>query len=147
MKIVLLNDIEKLGSAGDMVTVKNGYARNMLIPAGMAVKADRSNLRMLEAQRTRAEAKSLRDVKTHKSMAARLSKTELVAKVQTGEEDKMFGAVTSLDIAELLSAQEIEIDRRIIDLPDPIKSLGVYNIPVKLHADVVAHVKVRVIKE
>ncbi len=146
IKVVLQNDIPKLGAAGEVVTVKDGYARNYLIPAGLALKADPSNLRRLEAQRKAVEARMLRDLKTHQSMATRLSRTELSAYVQTGEEDRMFGAVTSSDIAQMLAEKGIDIDRRIIDLPDPIKALGVYNVPVKLHADVTAFVKLRVEK-
>lgn len=147
MKIVLLTDVEKLGQAGDMVTVKDGYARNFLVPSGMAVRADPKNLRQLEAQRKAAEAKNLRELRTHKALAARLSKCTLTTRVKVGEEDRMFGAVTSTDIAEMLEAQDIEIDRRIIDLPEPIKALGVYTVPVKIHADVEAHVTVKVVRE
>ncbi|NQT35469.1 50S ribosomal protein L9 [bacterium] len=147
MKIVLTTDIDNLGQAGDMITVKDGYARNFLIPTGMAVKADPKNLKLLEAQRKAAEAKAFREVKTHKSLAARLSSITLTTTAQVGEEDRMFGAVTSADITELLAAQGLEIDRRIIDLPEPIKALGVYTIPIKLHAEVTAHVKVKVVKE
>jgi len=147
MKIVLLSDVEKLGSTGDVVTVKDGYARNYLIPIGYALKADTRNVRMLKAQQQIAEAKVLRELKTHKAMQMRLAKTELTAKVKTGEEDKMFGAVTSVDIAEMLNEKGIEIDRRIIDLPEPIKALGIYNVKVRLHANVNAMVKVRVEKE
>ncbi len=145
MKIVLVTDVEKLGSAGEVVTVKDGYARNLLIPAGMALKADPSNLRKLEAQQKSIENKMLREMKTHQAVAMRLSKTELTAKVQVGEEDRMFGAVTSVDIAALLQEKGIEIDRRIIDLPEPIKALGVYTVPVKIHADVTGQIKLRVI--
>ena len=147
MKIVLLTDIEKLGQAGDMITVKDGYARNFLVPSGMAVRADPKNLRQLEAQRKAAEAKNLRELRTHKALASRLSKCTLTTRVKVGEEDKMFGAVTSADIAEMLAKQEIEIDRRTIDLPEPIKALGIYTVPVKIHADVEAHVTVKVVKE
>lgn len=144
MKIVLLNDFDKLGVTGDVVVVKDGYARNYLIPGGLALKADPRNLKMLEAQKRIAEAKVLREVKTHKAMAARLTKTELIARVQVGEEDRIFGAVTSANIAEMLAEKGVEIDRRIINLPEPIKALGVYNVPVRLHKDVTAFVKVRV---
>lgn len=146
MKIVLLTDIDKLGEAGEIVTVKDGYARNYLIPTKMAVKADARNLRMLEAQRRAVEARTMSEMKTHKSMAARLAQLELIARVQVGEEDRMFGAVTSNDIAGMLAEKGIEIDRRIIDLSEPIKSLGVYTVSVKLHAGVNAVVKVRVEK-
>jgi len=147
MKVVLLNEINKLGQAGDLIDVKPGYARNFLIPTGMAVKADPSNLKQLEAQRKSAEARALREVRTHKSLATRLAKAVLTTKVQVGEEDRMHGAVTSSDISAMLAEEGIEIDRRIIDLPEPIKALGVYNVPIKLHADVIAHVKVKVVKE
>ncbi len=147
MKVILLNDIEKLGQAGDMVTVKDGYARNFLVPTGMAVKADPKNLRQLEAQRKAAEARTMRELRTHKALAARLAKCTLTTKVKVGEEDKMFGAVTSQDICDMLAQQDIDIDRRTIDLPEPIKALGVYTIPVKIHTDVEAHVTLKVIKE
>ncbi len=147
MKIVLLSDVEKLGATGDVVTVKDGYARNYLIPIGYALKANTRNVKMLKAQQKVAESKVLRELKTYKAVQMRLAKTELVAKVKTGEEEKMFGAVTSADIGQMLAEKGIEIDRRIIDLPDPIKALGVYNVRVRLHANVVAMVKVRVEKE
>ena len=104
-------------------------------------------MRMLEAQRRVAEAKTLRELKTHKSMATRLTGTELVTQLRVGEEERVFGAVTSANIADMLAEKGINIDRRNIDLSDPIKALGVYNVPVKLHADVTAFVKVRVEKE
>lgn len=146
IKIVLQNDVPKLGAAGEVITVKDGYARNYLIPAGLALKADPSNMRRLEAQRKAVESRMLREMKTHQALAIRLSRTEVIARVQTGEEDRMFGAVTSSDIASMLAEKGVEIDRRIIDLPDPIKALGVYNVPVKIHADVTAFVKLRVEK-
>lgn len=147
MKIVLLTEVDKLGSTGDVVTVKNGYARNLLIPAGMALKMTPQNMKLIEASRIEKEVRVLREVKTHHAMAARLAKTELTIKMQVGEEDKMFGAVTSADIAAALADQDLEIDRRIIDLSEPIKSLGVYNIPVKLHASVIARVKLNIVKD
>lgn len=147
MKIVLLEDIEKLGVTGDVVTVKDGYARNFLIPAGFALYANPRNLKMLEAQKRVAEAKIMRELKTHKAMAMKLAQSELIFKVQTGSNEKIFGAVTSANIAQKLGERGVEIDRRIIDLPDPIKSLGVFNVPVKLHSEITAHVKVRVEKD
>ena len=147
MKVVLLNDIEKLGETGDIVTVKDGFARNYLIPANHALKADPRNLKMLEAQKRVAEAKTMRELKTHKAMSARLLKTELITHLKVGEEDKVFGAITSANISEMLAEKGIEIDRRILDLPEPIKALGVFNVPVKLHADFTTIVKVRVEKE
>ncbi len=147
MKIVLLEDISNLGDVSDIVTVKDGYARNYLIPSGKALPATKGNMKVLESIRKSIEAKSLRELKTHKALATRLSKIELTARVHTGEEDRMFGAVTSTDIAEMLAEKGIEIDRRIIELSEPIKALGIYNIPVRLHADVIATVKIRVEKD
>ncbi len=146
MKIVLLQDVTKLGIAGDVVTVKDGYGRNFLVPAGKALLASPKSLKLLEHQKQIATAKSERELKTHRSVAQKLSKVEVTAKVQTGEEDRMFGAVTSSDIAELLAAQGVEIDRRLIQLDEPIKALGIYTVPVKIHAEVEAHIRVRVVK-
>ena len=146
MKILLLQDYAKLGAAGAVVTVKDGYARNFLIPAGFAAVADARNVKALDARRKTAEVRAIREVKTHKSLAARLAQLDLVAPMLVGEEDRMFGAVTASDIAELLARQGVEVDRRIIALDEPIKALGVYTIPVKLHADVEAHVRLRVVK-
>ncbi|MBM3327564.1 MAG: 50S ribosomal protein L9 [Calditrichaeota bacterium] len=146
MRIVLKTEVDKLGKTGDIVTVKDGYARNYLIPAGLALLADERNLKALEAQRRQAETRALREMKTHQAVAQRMAKIELTATVQVGEEDRMFGAVTATDIAELLAAQGIEIDRRIIALEEPIKALGVYTVPIKLHAGVEAHIKIRVEK-
>lgn len=146
MKIVLLQDVAKLGNAGDVVTVKDGYGRNFLIPASLAALANPKNLKFLEHQKSVAEAKVLKELKTHKAVAQRIAKAEVVAKVQVGEEDKMFGAVTTSDIAELLAAQGVEIDRRLIQLDEPIKALGIYTVPIKLHADVDAIVRVKVVK-
>ena len=147
MKIVLLEDINNLGNASEIVTVKDGYARNFLIPSGKALAATKGNMKVMESIRKSIESKSLRELKTHKAMTIRLSKVELIAKVQTGEEDRMFGAVTSTDIGQMLSEKGIEIDRRIIELPEPIKALGIYNVPIRLHADVIATVKIRVEKD
>lgn len=146
MKIVLLSDVEKLGQAGDVVAVKDGFGRNFLIPTGKAMLADPRNLKMLEAQRRAASAKAERGMKSHRTFAQRLAKIEVTAKVYVGEEDRMFGAVTSSDIAELLAKQGVEIDRRWIALDEPIKALGIYTVPVKLHADVEAHIRVKVVK-
>jgi large subunit ribosomal protein L9 len=146
MKIVLLEDVPKLGSAGDVTIVKDGYGRNFLIPTGKALLADPRNLKMIEFQKKVATSKAEREMKNHKAFAQRLAKLEVIAKVQTGEEDRMFGAVTSSDIAELLGRQGVDIDRRLIILDDPIKALGIYTVPVKLHSDVEAHVRVKVIK-
>jgi large subunit ribosomal protein L9 len=147
MKIVLVEEVHNLGVPGDVVTVKDGYARNFLIPAGFALKADPKKMKMLTMLRRTAEQKALREVKTHQSLADRLKQLEVVAKVQVGEEDRMFGAVTSVDIAALIAEKDVEIDRRIIQLPEPLKALGSYTVPIKLHAEVEAFIRVKVVKE
>jgi len=147
MKIILREDIEKLGEAGEIVDVKPGYFRNYLEPKQMAMRATDSNRAIFE------EEKRMRDVRENKArheaekLADKLRNVSLNAVVQVGEEDKVFGSVTSQDIAKLLKEEGFEIDKRDILLDEPIKALGIYTVPVKLHKDVDAEVKVWVIKE
>lgn len=146
-QVILRKKIESLGEVGDVVGVKPGYARNFLIPRGFAVEATPGNVRMVEAQKEQEdtrEAKALADVE---KTAAKLEGIKLSAPVQVGEEDKVFGSVTAMTVAELLQAEGYEIDKKHIVLPEPIKALGVYDVPVKLDHDVEAMVKVYVIKE
>jgi len=146
MKIVLLEDVSNLGLAGDLVTVKDGYGRNFLIPSGKAGLANDRNIKMLEHQKKVAAKKAEGLLKNHRAFALRINKLELVAKVNVGEEDRMFGAVTNSDIAELMAAAGVEVDKRIVILDEPIKALGVYTVAVKIHPEVEAHVKVKVVK-
>ncbi len=146
-QVILRKKIESLGEVGDVVRVKPGYARNFLIPRGFAVEATPGNVRMVEAQKEQEdtrEAKALADVE---KTAAKLEGIKLSAPVHVGEEDKVFGSVTAMTVAELLQAKGYEIDKKHIVLPEPIKALGVYDVPVKLDHDVEAMVKVYVIKE
>jgi large subunit ribosomal protein L9 len=146
-QVILRKNIESLGEVGDVVRVKPGYARNFLIPRGFAVEATPGNVRMVEAQKEQEdtrEAKALADVK---KTATKLEVIKLSAPVQVGEEDKVFGSVTAMTVAELLQNEGYEIDKKHIVLPEPIKALGVYDVPVKLDHDVEAMVKVYVIKE
>jgi len=147
MKIILREDIEKLGDAGEIVDVKPGYFRNYLEPRQMAMRATDSNRAIFE------EENRMRDVRENKArreaekLADKLRNVSLNAMVQVGEEDKVFGSVTSQDIAKLLKEEGFEIDKRDILLDEPIKALGIYTVPVKLHKAVDAEVKVWVIKE
>jgi large subunit ribosomal protein L9 len=146
-QVILRKNIESLGEVGDVVRVKPGYARNFLIPRGFAVEATPGNVRMVEAQKEQEdtrEAKALADVE---KTAKKLEVIKLSAPVQVGEEDKVFGSVTAMTVAELLQNEGYEIDKKHIVLPEPIKALGVYDVPVKLDHDVEAMVKVYVIKE
>ena len=130
MEIILRQAVENLGKPGDVVTVKNGYARNFLLPRGFAYEATPGNLKRIAQE-----------------LAKRLEEVQLTFSARVGEEGKLFGSVTSADIAEQLNAQGFHIEKRLIDLHDPIKALGVYRVPIKLHADVKPEVRVWVIKQ
>jgi len=147
MKVILRQDYDTLGKLGEIVDVKPGFARNYLIPKNFAMQATPQNLKTLEQQKTREAAKQLKDMKEAEAFAEKLKSVSLTATVAVGEEDKVFGAVTSQNIAELLSAAGHDIDRRKIQLDEPLKALGVYDVPIKLHPEVVATIKVWVVKE
>jgi large subunit ribosomal protein L9 len=147
MKIILKQDFETLGKFGDIVEVKDGYARNFLIPRQIAIDASERNLRMLEQERQRRAVKETKEKRSAEELAKSLEPVSLTIAVAVGEEDKVFGAVTSQDIAEQLQAKGFEIDRRKILLDEPLKALGVYEVPIKLHSDVEAKIKVWVVKE
>ncbi len=147
MKIILKQDYANLGKFGDVVQVKDGYARNFLIPREIAMPASDKNLRLLNEDRKRVEIRQVKEKRVAEKLAKSLEQVSLTATVQVGEEDKVFGAVTSQDIANLLQAKGFEIDRRKIAIDEPIKALGVYEVPIKLHAEVEAKIKVWVVKE
>lgn len=147
MKIILKKDIESLGAAGEIVTVKNGYARNYLIPGGFAAPATSGNMRAVEIENKAAALRQQRGQREARDLADKLEKLSLTVSVQVGEEEKLFGSVTSQNIADLLAENGFEIDKKKILLEDPIKALGVYDVPVKLHQDVTALVKVWVVRE
>jgi large subunit ribosomal protein L9 len=148
IKLILRQDIEKLGDAGEVVAVRPGYARNFLLPQGLAYAATAANMRQLEEERKRAEARTKRDYLESKRRAAQLETVSLTFHVNAGEESKLFGSITSADIAGRLNEQNLDftVDRRWIDLDEPIKTLGVYSVPVRLHTDVRPEIKVWVIK-
>ncbi len=147
MKVILKDDIKDLGSCGDVVEVKGGYARNHLIPRNLAIAATPGTLKSINEIK---KQKSFRDNKKKREaekIKDKLEKLSITAEVQVGEEDKVFGSVTHTNISSLLKQQGFEIDRRLIQLDDPIKALGVYTIPVKLEKDVIANVKLWVVKK
>lgn len=147
MKIILREDIPELGEAGKTIEVKTGYGRNYLIPRNMAILATKANLASIgEIQKQ----KDIRDKKARREadkVKIAIEKISVSAAVKVGEEDKLFGSVTSADIATLMKGEGITVDKRSIILEEPIKSLGVYTVPVKIDKDVVANLKVWVIKE
>jgi large subunit ribosomal protein L9 len=147
MKIILKDDVAKLGAAGDVVDVKPGYGRNYLIPRNLAVMASAAQLRSIDLIR---KQKELRDKKRHKTALTEKGKLEAIsvtASVQVGEEDRVFGSVTSQTIAELLEAAGYPVDRRKIHLEEPIKELGLFTVPIRVAPEVTAEVKVWVVKK
>jgi len=146
VKIILIKDVEHLGKAGDQLEVKNGYARNYLIPQGMALRSTPQSLNRFKEEARLLEMKKDRALKKSRELAEKLKTLSLTIPVQVGEEDRVFGAVTSQIIAEQLHDKGYEIDKRQIQLDEPIKALGIYDIPIKLHSEISAAVKVWVIK-
>jgi large subunit ribosomal protein L9 len=147
MKLLLRQDYESLGVAGDVVNVKPGFARNFLIPKGFAMLATDKNLKRYENDQKQLHWLQEKEKRQSEELAKTLENVSCTITVQVGEEDKMFGSVTSQNITEALEAQGYKIDKRKILLEEPIKSLGIYSIPIKLHSDVEAKVKVWVVKE
>lgn len=147
MEILLRQDYEGLGAAGEIVKVKDGFGRNYLIPKGVAYIATEANKKRHEADLKQQGIRLARDKKAAEELAEKLKNVSCTITVQVGEEDKLFGSVTSLNIAESLLSQGFEIDKRKILLEEPIKSLGIYSVPVKLHSEVEGTVKVWVVKE
>src|SRR5688500_7357123 len=148
--VILRQNVPNLGEAGDLVTVKPGFARNYLLPRGLAFEATAGNIRRLEDEKQRAEERSKRDYLEARRQAAALEAVSLTFNARAGEESKLFGSITTADIAEKLNAEAklgFDVDRRQIELEEPIKTLGVFSVPVKLHADVRPEIKVWVIKE
>ena len=146
MKVVLLEDIPRLGKMGDLIQTKDGYARNYLLPKKIAVPANPQNLKTLEHQKTLLQQKQNRIKRDAEKLAQKIEKISCTISKPAGEEDKLFGAVTSLDIEESLNEEGLKIDRKRIQLEEPIKSLGIYKVPIKLHPEVTANLKVWVVK-
>ncbi|MFW6146877.1 MAG: 50S ribosomal protein L9 [Thermodesulfobacteriota bacterium] len=142
MKIILMQDFESLGYEGDTADVARGYARNYLIPKGIAIEASEANLKALEMRRKKILAKRAKDKEEAERVKDKLSEISLKMKVKAGEADKLYGSVTSRDIAQQLEAQGVEVDRRKIVLDEPIRSLGEFQIPIKIHPEVVATITV-----
>jgi large subunit ribosomal protein L9 len=144
MKLILREDVENLGKGGELVDVKPGYGRNFLLPRGLAVAANPRNVRELEHQKKIAEAKAAKMKASAEAVAKRLAETPVTLKRKVGEQDKLYGSVTALDVVEALAARGLQLDRRTIDLPEPIKTVGEFEVAVKLHREVVGKAKVTV---
>lgn len=147
MEVILRQAIENLGKPGDVVKVKPGYARNFLLPRGLAYEATAGNLKRIQQERDRLEAAENERRSGAQSIADKLEQVSLTFSARVGEEGKLFGSVTAADIAQQLEAQGFSIEKRQIDLHEPIKALGVYKVPVRLHADVKPEIRVWVIKQ
>ncbi|MBL7975941.1 MAG: 50S ribosomal protein L9 [Candidatus Kapabacteria bacterium] len=147
MKVILREDVANLGNIGDIVTVKDGYARNYLIPRSLAYFANPSALKRLETERRTYEKKQLRMREQAELTASKLSELQISIPMQVGEEGKLFGSVTPQMIAQELDVRGFNIDRRTIIIDEPIKSLGVFDVKVRLHHDVIGTLKVWVISQ
>ncbi|KAA3655582.1 MAG: 50S ribosomal protein L9 [Calditrichaeota bacterium] len=147
MKVILKKKHETLGDVGEIVNVKSGFARNFLIPNGVAMAATPGNLKIVEKEKKLYEIAEQRAVADAEQLKEKLEATSVTAELQVGEEEKVFGAITSHNIADLLADKGFEIDRRKILLDEPIKALGVYEVAVRLHADVDAKIKVWAVKQ
>ena len=147
MKVILREDIESLGRAGDIVKVADGYGRNYLIPKRLAVKADLRNVRALEHDRRVIEARAKKTRKSAEELGSKLSALSLTIPAKAGEEGKLFGAVTSRDIAGALERAGITVDRKLVLLVEPIKQVGEYKVKVKAGTDIVPEVSVSVVAE
>jgi large subunit ribosomal protein L9 len=147
MQIILQEDIEKLGNRGDVVTVKPGYARNFLLPHKLAIEATAGNMKALERIRGSLAKKTATELDAAKKQAELLTGVSLKFTRKTGENDQMFGSVTTADIADGLKAQGFEVDKRQIQLKDPVKALGEYPVTVKVFRDIIAEIKIHVDKE
>lgn len=147
MEIILRQTIENLGKPGDIVKVKPGYARNYLLPRGLAYEATPGNRKRIAMEKARLEAAEQERVNAAQAIADRIANVQLTFSARVGDEEKLFGSVTSADIAHQLQAQGFDIEKKQIDLHEPIKTLGVYKVPVRLHAEVKPEIKVWVIKQ
>jgi len=147
MKVILRKDQDKLGQVGAVVDVKDGYARNFLIPKGIAYPASDGNMRALTEEKKQAERRSTKELKGSEKLAAELEKLSVTIKMKVGEDEKLFGSVTSQMIADAVKEKGFDIDKRIIEIPEPIKALGIYNVDVKLHQNITGKVKVWVVRE
>lgn len=147
MEIILVQPVKGLGVEGDVVAVTDGYARNYLVPQGIAISATKSNLKKVDEIKKKKEAKERKEKEVSEKLSEKLAQVSLTIPVKVGEDDRLFGSVTSQDICKALEKEGIEIDKRKIMLDEPIRELGVFPVNVKVHPEVTAVVKVWVVKE
>ena len=147
MKVILKEDVETLGKCGQVVEVKDGFGRNYLIPRNLAIPATKGNLRAIDQVTKQKVLRENKKKRADEKLKIQIEKTSCTAEVSVGEEDKIFGTVTPQDISGLLKEKGFDIDKRIIEIEEPIKALGVYTIPIKVSKDVVANLKLWVVKK
>ena len=147
MKVILRREHEKLGQVGAVVDVRDGYARNFLIPKGIAYPATEGSMRALTEEKKQAERRSVKEQKSSEKLATELGKVSITLKMKVGEDEKLFGSVTSQMIADSLKEKGFDFDKRIIDLEEPIKALGIYTVNVKLPQNVTGKLQVWVVRE
>lgn len=147
MKVILRKEHEKLGAVGAVVDVKDGYARNYLIPNGIAYPASSGSMRALEEEKKQMSRRHSKELKGSEKLAAELDKLSITLQMKVGEDEKLFGAVTSQMVADALKEKGFDLDKRIIELEEPIKALGIYTVSVKLPQNVTGKVKVWVVRE
>jgi len=144
MEVILKEDVNKLGHRGDVVKVADGYGRNYLLPGKLAIEATSANKAVIEQMKNSAVRKSAKEKTEAEALATQMNAVELVFERKVGENDHLFGSVTSGDIAQQLEEKGFTVDRRKISLEEPLKQIGEYHVPVKLHREVTSHVKVTV---
>lgn len=147
MKVILKDDVKKIGTMGQIIDVADGFARNYLVPRGLAVEANVKNIKSLEHERKIIQGKAKKIKNQAEDLATRISGITLMIKAKAGEEGKLFGSVTTMDIAERLKEQGIEIDKKRIVLDEPIKRVGSYSVSIKVHPEVLTQVNVQVVEE
>jgi large subunit ribosomal protein L9 len=147
MKVILKTDVKDLGHVGEVVNVKDGFARNFLVPQGLAVEASTKNVKVFEHEKKKIHEMARKVKSGAAGLAEKISAAKITIKAKAGEEDKLFGSVTSMDIADALKAEGIEIDKKKIQLDEPIKRIGEYTVAIKLHSEVSAQLNVQVVPE
>ena len=147
MEVILREHVDNLGKRGEIVKVADGYARNFLLPRKLALVATDGNRKQIEREREKFEAREAEERKGAEAVAARMGNLEIDIARRVGESDVLFGSVTTADIAEAMLAKGFEVDRRKLQLAEPIKKLGEYDVPLRLSPEVIAHIKVRVVAE
>ncbi|MGI9182693.1 MAG: 50S ribosomal protein L9 [Longimicrobiaceae bacterium] len=147
MQVILRERLENLGDAGEVVDVKPGYARNYLIPQGLAYEASAGNVRRIENERAVVQRQAADQLAAARARVGEIEAISLTFNARAAQEGRLFGSITTADIADRLAAQGVEVDRRQIELEEPIKSLGVFSVPIRLHSEIRPEIKIWVIKE